>query len=451
MALDPGSAVAVVGASLAGLRAAETLRADGHTGPLVVIGAEPHLPYDRPPLSKQFLAGTWGLDVASCCDHRRRSQPLGLDLRLGHVAGRPRRRQAGTPSSSTTGRTVRFDGLVLATGAYPRSLSGCVPAGGRAHVLRTLEDSIAIGDVGRRPGARVVVVGAGFIGSEVAATCRGLGADVTVVEALAQPLVRVLGPEMGAACGGACTSTTIVDLRTGDRCDRSDVADGNGRRLDGVELDDGHRARRRRGGHRHRCGAHHGVAGGFRARDRRTASSPMPPCTSPTTWWWQGTWRRWFDQASCGAHVGIEHWTSATAERGVAAARNLVAGRADAEAYVPVPYFWSDQYDVKIQMIGHPRPDDEVVVVEQVRWSRRRFVALYRPRRAGKLNGVGLQSSPSADGVPSAPRGGGELRRRAGASPRLNGPVPARTPARGISLRRARIDIRIRWSSSGEG
>jgi 3-phenylpropionate/trans-cinnamate dioxygenase ferredoxin reductase subunit len=373
MALDPGSTVVVVGASLAGLRAAETLRADGHTGPVVVIGAEAHLPYDRPPLSKQFLAGTWGLDRVLLRPSEKITA-LGLDLRLGHVAGRLD--VDGHALELDDGSTVRFDGLVLATGAHPRSLPGASPRAG-VHTLRTLEDSIAIGDVGRRPGARVVVVGAGFIGSEVAATCRGLGAAVTVVEALAQPLVRVLGPEMGAACG-ALHLDHDVDLRTGIGVTAL-RPDGNGA-VDGVELDDGTV-----------LDADVVVVGigvvpttawlegsGLEIADGVVADATLHVADDVVV---AGDVARWFDQG-LGAHVRIEHWTNA-AEQGVAAARNLVAGRAHAGAYVPVPYFWSDQYDVKIQMIGHPRPDDEVVVVDGS-VGERRFVALYG--RAGKLS-----------------------------------------------------------------
>ena len=174
MMLDPSSTIAVVGASLAGLRAAETLRAEGHTGTIVLIGAEPHFPYDRPPLSKQFLAGTWDLDRVVLRPAEKIAS-LGLDLRLGHIAG------ALDVEAHTLelddGDVVHFDGLVLATGAQPRRLPGAAPLAG-VHTLRTLEDSIAIGRSARAEGARVVVVGAGFIGSEVAATCRGLGAHV---------------------------------------------------------------------------------------------------------------------------------------------------------------------------------------------------------------------------------------------------------------------------------
>jgi NADPH-dependent 2,4-dienoyl-CoA reductase/sulfur reductase-like enzyme len=372
MALNPGSTVAIVGASLAGLRAAETLRAEGHTGPVVLIGAELHLPYDRPPLSKQFLAGTWGLDRVQLRPSEKIAG-LHLDLRLGHRAGALD--VDGHTLEIDDGSTVRFDGLVLATGAQPRPLPGASPPAG-VHTLRTLEDSIAIGDVVRREGARVVVVGAGFIGSEVAATCRGLGARVTVVEALAQPLVRALGPEMGAACG-ALHLDHDVDLRTGVGVTalRSDGSAA----VQGVELDDGTV-----------LDADLVVIGigvvpttawldgsGLEISNGVVADATLHVADDVVV---AGDMARWFDEG-LGDHIRIEHWTNA-AEQGVAAARNLLAGRADASAYVPVPYFWSDQYDVKIQVIGHPDPDDEVVVVDGS-VSERRFVALYG--RAGKL------------------------------------------------------------------
>jgi 3-phenylpropionate/trans-cinnamate dioxygenase ferredoxin reductase component len=175
----PGPRIVIVGASLAGLRAAEELRAQGFAGPVTVIGAEPHLPYDRPPLSKQVLAGTQppegtalpvavaggldGLDV----EWRLGARAAGLDLgdRVVELAG---------------GDRVPFDGLVIATGAAPRELPGTEALAG-VHTLRTLDDCLAI-RADLEAGARsVVVVGAGFIGSEVAATCRGLDCEVTVL------------------------------------------------------------------------------------------------------------------------------------------------------------------------------------------------------------------------------------------------------------------------------
>jgi NADPH-dependent 2,4-dienoyl-CoA reductase/sulfur reductase-like enzyme len=374
MVLHSGSTVAIVGASLAGLRAAETLRAEGHTGTVVLIGAEPHLPYDRPPLSKQFLAGTWSLDRVLLRPSEKITA-LGLDLRLGHRAGRLD--VEGHTLEIDDGTTVRYDGLVLATGAQPRPLPGAGELPG-VHVLRTLEDSIALGRVVRAEGARVVVVGAGFIGSEVAATCRGLGADVTVIEALRQPLARVLGAEMGAACG-ALHVDHDVDLITGVGVSALRRG-GPGGAVDGVELDDGAV-----------LDADVVVIGigvvpttgwlegsGLEISDGVVADATLHAADGVVV---AGDVARWFDEG-LGAHVRIEHWTNA-AEQGVAAARNLMAGRAAAGAYVPVPYFWSDQYDVKIQVIGYPRPDDDVVVVDGS-VHEGRFVALYG--RGGKLS-----------------------------------------------------------------
>jgi 3-phenylpropionate/trans-cinnamate dioxygenase ferredoxin reductase subunit len=382
MTLDSSSTIAVVGASLAGLRAAETLRAEGHTGTIVMIGAEPHVPYDRPPLSKQFLAGTWGLDRV-VLRPAEKIAALGLDLRLGHHAGELDV-EAHTLQLDD-GDVVHFDGLVVATGAHPRPLPNAAPLAG-VHTLRTLEDSIALGRSVRAEGARVVVVGAGFIGSEVAATCRGIGAHVTVIEALPQPLARVLGPEMGAVCGALHTDHDVTLLTgvgvSGLRSSGASHAPegrGTGGRVDGVELDDG------------------------RVLDADVVVIGIG--VVPTTEWLEGSGlvvsdgvvaeatlyagddvvvagdlARWFDQG-LGVHTRIEHWTNA-AEQGAVAARNLLAGRAQAQPYVPVPYFWSDQYDVKIQVIGHPGADDDVVVVDGA-LSERRFVALYG--RGGKL------------------------------------------------------------------
>ncbi|HXQ90841.1 MAG TPA: FAD-dependent oxidoreductase [Acidimicrobiales bacterium] len=367
MVPDPSSTIVVVGGSLAGLRAAEALRVEGHTGPVVLVGAEPHLPYDRPPLSKQFLAGTWGLDRVALRPPEK-IDALGLDLRLGQRA--VALDVEGHALELDDGSTLRYGGLVLATGAHPRLLPNADSLAG-VHTLRTLEDSIAIGQAARADGARLVVVGAGFIGSEVAATCRGIGAAVTVVEALPEPLARVLGPEMGAVCG-ALHVDHGVELRTGVGVSTFRAGPG-GRAVDGVELDDGTV-----------LDADLVVVGigvvpttewltgsGLELSDGVVADATLHVAEHVVV---AGDMARWFDE-HLGAHTRIEHWTNA-AEQGVAAARNLLAGRRHASAYVPVPYFWSDQYDVKIQVIGHPGPDDDIVVVDGS-LSERRFVALY--------------------------------------------------------------------------
>ncbi|MHB1713157.1 MAG: NAD(P)/FAD-dependent oxidoreductase, partial [Acidimicrobiales bacterium] len=169
----------VVGASLAGLRAAEELRHLGHRGGIVIIGDEPHLPYDRPPLSKQLLAGKWEVDRIH---HRSPDEldTLGFELRLG-------RRATGLDTGSRTvhcddGSDTHYDGLVIATGARARSLPGTEGMAG-VRTLRTLDDCLGLrADLAAGgEGARLVVIGAGFIGAEVAATCHGIGVDVTVV------------------------------------------------------------------------------------------------------------------------------------------------------------------------------------------------------------------------------------------------------------------------------
>jgi 3-phenylpropionate/trans-cinnamate dioxygenase ferredoxin reductase component len=371
------STIAVVGASLAGLRAVETLRNEGFGGRLVLIGAETHEPYDRPPLSKQFLAGTWGYERVRLREPEKVAA-LELDLRLGHRA--VALDVVGHRLELDDGATVVYDGLVVATGAHPRILPGTAGVRG-VHTLRTLEDCLTLRDsVGE--GTKLAVIGAGFIGSEVAATCLGLGAEVTVIEALPVPLSRVLGDRLGAACA-ALHAEHGVALRTGVG-------------VTGVVTDE--------------------TPDGLGVRGVALLDGTVVPATvvvvgigvAPTTDWLTGSGldvddgvladatlhaadrivvagdlARWFDDR-LGAEVRIEHWTNA-AEQGVAAARSLLAGRDHAEHYTPVPYFWSDQYDTKIQVIGLPGPDDELVVVDGS-LEERKFVALCG--RDGVLTGA---------------------------------------------------------------
>jgi len=369
-ALPRDATVVVVGASLAGLRAAEEARHEGHTGPIIVLGDEIHAPYDRPPLSKQLLAGTW--DVARIHHHAPDVlDTLGLEFRLG-------RRATGLDLDARTVRTddgdvLHFDGLIVATGAAARPLPG---TGGQpaVHTLRTLDDCLAIRHtlVSAGDGARVVVIGAGFIGSEVAATCRGLGAEVTVVEALPTPLGRVLGDEMGEACAGLHRAAGVT-VRTGVGVDGVTSTPGADPPAvvhlgDGTDLD----------------------------ADLVVVGIGVVPATS----WLEdsgltldngvvcnetlfaadgvvaaGDVARW-THVGLGEQLRVEHWTNA-AEGGAAAARNLLAGSSAAVPYAPVPFFWSDQYTTKIQVIGLPGPDDEVVVVEGS-VEEGKLVALYR-------------------------------------------------------------------------
>ena len=184
--------IVIVGASLAGLRAAETLRDRGFDGELTLIGDEPHRPYDRPPLSKQVLQGAWEPEQTF---FRKKDgyDALALDMRLGvravSVDLRARR------VALADGSNVDYDRLIIATGARPRTIPGMAPRAGLL-VLRGLDDAIAL----RRAmmdAPRVAIVGGGLIGLEVAASCRARGLPVTVIEALPVPLSPILGPTLG--------------------------------------------------------------------------------------------------------------------------------------------------------------------------------------------------------------------------------------------------------------
>jgi NADPH-dependent 2,4-dienoyl-CoA reductase/sulfur reductase-like enzyme len=185
--------VVVVGAGIAGLRAAEALRSAGYDGRLTLVGAEDEEPYDRPPLSKEVLTGARTPEFAYLRD-RAHFDALGIDLLLGTTAESLdlSRRAVGVD-----GRELPFDGLLIATGSAPRTLPAAPPLEG-VHVLRSLADARAV-RTALEGSPRVVIVGGGFIGGEVAAGARGRGLEVTILEAQAAPLVRVLGEQMGAA------------------------------------------------------------------------------------------------------------------------------------------------------------------------------------------------------------------------------------------------------------
>ena len=363
--------VTIVGASLAGLNAAEALRREGFDGPVTLIGAEPHPPYDRPPLSKQVLAGDWEPDRAALTDSEELAEDS-IDARLGVRA--TALDLAARELTLHTGETVAFDGLVIATGARCRTLAGTEGLDG-VHVLRSLDDCLALrADFDATP-QRVVVVGAGFIGAEVAATARERGLDVTLVEALATPLGRVLGDEMGQVCAEVHRDHG-VDLRTGvgvsavsggDRVQQVTLSDGstvdadvvvvgigvipNTEWLDGsgLTVDDGVV-----------CDAT------CQAADQVTAAGDVA---------------RWPNELF-GETMRVEHWDNA-AQQGAHAARRLLD--AGVGPFTPVPWFWSDQYDRKIQLAGRVRADDEVrVVTGSVQ--ERRFAAIYG--RSGRITGV---------------------------------------------------------------
>jgi 3-phenylpropionate/trans-cinnamate dioxygenase ferredoxin reductase component len=391
--LTEDSTVVVVGASLAGWRSVETLRTEGFEGTISLVGDERHLPYDRPPLSKQVLAGTWPPEKAVLADKRRSSE-----LRVHEVLGRRAVRldAEGRKVELDDGTVLDGDAIVVATGASPRRFPGTVELGQSdgLFTLRTLDDSIALrAAVTAVESPRVVIIGAGFIGAEVASTCVGLGARVTVLEAMDIPLRNVLGPMIGAHCG-SLHGANGVELRTG-------VAVA-GIRKDSTEVDAGAGtgARARSGlvidlAEGERLPADLVVVGigvepstdwltdsgltlenGVVCDDRLFAADGIVSAGDIARWNWR--------HDGVEELIRIEHWQVA-AEAGVAAARSLVAGHPEAPSFVPIPYFWSDQYGIRFQVLGNPRGDDEVEITEGS-LEEGKFVALFG--REGRLRAV---------------------------------------------------------------
>ncbi|HEY7051666.1 MAG TPA: FAD-dependent oxidoreductase, partial [Mycobacterium sp.] len=348
-----------------GTRAAETLRQEGYDGALTIVGAERQAPYHRPPLSKKLLAGTVhraGIDMAPQFDLDARvlrgASALTLDMSSRTVDVRDGNRDL----------SLGFDGLIIATGSAPREWpGGPVPDG--VMLLRTVEDCLAIRHrLGSRP--RVVIIGGGFIGAEVAATCRSLGLEVALIEKAAGPMLAALGEEI---------ARRFAELH----------------RAHGVELRVG-------------VGVDAFIGDGHVKAVRLTDGSQLPADlvviglgVTPATGWLDGSGLPVDDGVVCDAtgavegatdvtaagdvarwwhplyeqHMRIEHWDHA-ARQGAAAARRLVAGPDGGCAYDEVPYFWSDQYDIKLQTLGVTTDYDafEIVEGDPGRWQ---FVAAY--------------------------------------------------------------------------
>lgn len=365
--------IVVVGASLAGLRAVETLRREGYDDRLVLVGSESHLPYDRPPLSKELLAGDWEPEQLAL--RRQPYDDLDIDWRL-------ERRATSLDLSAREvelhdGERIRFDGVVVATGATPRTLPNTPPLAG-VFTLRTLDDALALAEILEgRP--RVVVIGAGFIGSEVAATCRSKrGLDVTVLEMLPTPLVRGVGPVIGDVMGqlhhdhgvDLRCGVTVAGIEGDGRVERVRLGDDTVIEADvvvvgvGVTPETGW------------------LEGSGLTLDNGVVCDET--CLAAPGVVAAGDVARWRNALFGGELMRVEHWTNAT-EQGVAAARRLLAGEGPGEPYAPVPFVWSDQYDVKIQVVGHVRGDDEIAVAHGT-LEERRFVALFG--REGRLTGA---------------------------------------------------------------
>jgi NADPH-dependent 2,4-dienoyl-CoA reductase/sulfur reductase-like enzyme len=350
--------VAVVGGSLAGLRSAEQLRALGHTGSITVFSAERHLPYNRPPLSKEALGefdSSTVEELAGRLAFRRRSSVADVDFRLGEtVLSADLRNHRLTVKS---GVAIEYDALVVATGLRPRRLSVAGPDHGR-HVLRTVEDCMGL-RAALKPGARAVVVGGGFIGCEAAGTLRSLGHNVTVVEPAGAPMQRVVGMDVAAAVQRHHTAAGIdfvigtgVDGYTGDGV-VTGVTLGTGETLaadivveaigsvcnvewlggQGLDLSDGVLTDNRLAV----AGTTNAVAVGDIARFPNPLFDDVP--------------RR------------VEHWSipTDTAKR---AAATLLGTPDDSAQFAPVPAFWSNQLDIRLQSYGSPALADAVCIEE---------------------------------------------------------------------------------------
>ena len=351
------SGVLIVGAGLAAVRTAEQLRRNGFDDPITIIGAEEHPPYDRPPLSKQMLRGevdSVALKPVEFYEDNQIALRLGCPARAVDVAGHT--------VELADGQVLGYDQLVIATGLVPNRLPALGDLAGIC-VLRSLDDCVALRDRAATA-RRAVVIGAGFIGCEVAASLRGLGVQVTLVEPQPAPLAGVLGERAGALIARLHHGEG-VDVRTGVAVDAISGGDG----VESVTLSDGSVI------------AADLVVMGVGSRP---ASDWLTGCdvdvadgvvcdavgrTSAPDVWAIGDVASWRDAS--GTQIRVEHWSNVADQ-----ARTLVAAMLNLEAMVSpgVPYFWSDQYEVKIQCLGRPRAGDTVHVVED---DGRRFLAYY--------------------------------------------------------------------------
>jgi NADPH-dependent 2,4-dienoyl-CoA reductase/sulfur reductase-like enzyme len=399
------SGVLVVGASAAGLATAEALRRRGYPGALTVLGAEPHLPYDRPPLSKQVLAGEWAGDRT-----RLRTDEALAKLDAAFVLGDPAVAldPADRAVRTASGRTLRAESLVVATGARPRAFPGQDALAG-VYTLRTLDDALAL-RTALGTAERLVVVGEGALGAEISATARGLGLDVTMTGPQRTPLESRLGPYVSGLLAGLHAERG-VRLRLGAAVTG---LDGDHGRVTGVRLATGEvlpadvvvvaiGAAPETGW---LAGSGLRVDGGLVCDARCRAADGVYAAGDVARWHHDGL----------GAPMRLENRTNTTAMAAAVAANIL----GDDAPYTPVPYFWTDQFDAKIHVHGAPRASDEAEVVDGDP-ADRRFVALYR--RGGRVTGVLGWNMPKQTRL-----------RRQEAADTLAGPAPAlsgpRTPAR---------------------
>jgi len=362
------STIVIVGSSLAGVRATETLRSERFDGRIVMVGAEARMPYDRPPLSKKVLAGEWDADRVTL---RKPDDLAALNLEWKMGSPAVALNLAARTITVATGESIPFDGLIVATGGSVKRLPN-QPAWRGVHTLRTLDDSLAL-RADLVDGHKVVVIGAGFIGLEVAATARGRGCEVTVLEGLEAPMIRGLGAAMGRNAA-LIHADHGVRLRFGVRV--SGLVEGEPGTVAGVALESGEVVPA------DVVLVGIGVApatdwlekSGLTIGDGvvcdRTLNAGVPGVYAA------GDVCRWHHDLY-DREMRVEHWTTAS-EQGAAAARNLLATMRGEEPrpFVDVPFFWSDQFTARIQFVGRAEGGENVEIVVGSP-QERQFVALY--------------------------------------------------------------------------
>ena len=325
--------IVIVGAGLAGATAATELREQGYEGPVVLLGSEEHPPYERPPLSKSYLLGESPFEKA-LVHPRDWYAEHDIDLRLGVTAtGLDTARR----TVATTAGEVAYEGLLLATGAEPRLLDVGEDAGAPVAYLRTKEDSDRLREAFAR-GRRIIVVGGGWIGLEAAAAARAAGADVTLFEMDHLPLQRVLGGRVAEVFADLHREHG-VDLRLGSSVSPAD--------LEGADLVVAGIGVRPRVDLAHTGGLD--VDNGVLVDARLRTSAPSVYAVGDIAN---------HDHPRLGRRLRVEHWDSAIKQARVAA-HNLAGAEED---YAALPYFFTDQYDLGMEYVGHASADDEVVV-----------------------------------------------------------------------------------------
>ncbi len=340
----------IVGGGLAGATAAMTMRTKGHDGRIVVIGDEEHPPYSRPPLSKQFLRGEFGLDRVHL-----RPAALWAKRDVEFLLGRScvGIDVSGQKVTLSDGESFRYDSLLLATGGRPRTLPGHRPDPG-VHVLRTIDDAIAIREqLGN--GRRLLIVGAGFVGAELAASAVSLGTSVTVLESAPVPLGRGLPAALGEVYWrihrehgvDIHVNATVARVDRNGQALRTILTDGREFTSDVVVVaiglvPDVSLAEQ----------AGLDVGDGILVDEFCRTSAPDVYAAGDIAN---------HPNSLLGQRVRVEHWQNAQHQSQVAAANMCLGGDADLQPFAEVPWVWSDQYQVNLQVAGRPQPTDEVV------------------------------------------------------------------------------------------